>query len=162
MHMHTHTHTHAHAHTPYAYTSLSGVMFLFILVDCTEITEDVKSNAQYTILLPGKALHLTALNNARKFRNRGNKEGGLQAFRYLEIEGLGYVEEHIVPGQKAKVCIVHCNVVVANAHFLPFYTVLIFIRMLNALHMHVCIFIPQCSVLLTASRVPTVLSTVLP
>lgn len=67
--------------------------------------EDMKSNAQYTILLPGKALHLTPLNNARKFRNRGNKEGGYKAFKYLAQLGLGTIEEYMVPGQKVKVSI---------------------------------------------------------
>ena len=65
--------------------------------------EVIKSTAQYMILLPGKALHLTALNNARKFRNKGNREGGLQAFRMLEKEGLGKIESYTIPGQKTKV-----------------------------------------------------------
>ena len=47
--------------------------------------------------------HLTPLNNARKFRHRGNKEGGLQAFKYLAEKGLGTIEQHIVPGQKTTV-----------------------------------------------------------
>jgi len=67
--------------------------------------EDMKSNAQYTILLPGKALHLTPLNNARKFRNRGNKEGGYKAFKYLAHLNLGRIEEYMVPGQKVKVSV---------------------------------------------------------
>jgi len=65
--------------------------------------QKAKSNAQYTILLPGKALHLTPLNNARKFRNRGNKDGGYKAFQYLVKEGFGTIEEYMVPGQKVKV-----------------------------------------------------------
>ena len=93
------------------------------MIDGTEIiSEDVKSNAQYTILLPGKGLHLTELNNARKFRNRGNKKGGLRTFRYLESEGLGTVEEHIVPGQKVKVYMCsHCHVMVLSVLFLLFH-----------------------------------------
>ena len=65
--------------------------------------ESIKNTAQYTILLPGKALHLSALNTARKFRNKGNKEGGLQAFQLLEKEGLGKIESYTIPGQKTKV-----------------------------------------------------------
>ena len=65
--------------------------------------ESIRNTAQYTILLPGKALHLTALNNARKFCNKGNKEGGLQAFQLLEKEGLGKIESYTIPGQKTKV-----------------------------------------------------------
>jgi len=89
-------------------------IYIFILIDdCLEISPrgddakagGTKATAQYTILLPGKALYLTALNNARKFRNRGNKEGGYQAFEYLQNEGLGTLEEHMIPGQKTKVCI---------------------------------------------------------
>ena len=65
--------------------------------------ESIKKTAQYTILLPGKALHLSALNNARKFCKKGNKEGGLQAFQLLEKEGLGEIEAYTIPGQKTKV-----------------------------------------------------------
>ena len=65
--------------------------------------ESVKSTAQYTLLLPGKALHLSVLNNARKFCNKGNKEGELKAFQLLEKEGLGKMESYTTPGQKTKV-----------------------------------------------------------
>ena len=65
--------------------------------------ESIRNTVQYTILLPGKALHLTTLNNARKFCNKGNKEGGLQAFQLLEKEGLGNIESYTIPGQKTKV-----------------------------------------------------------
>ena len=45
--------------------------------------------ASYCLLLPGKVLHLTPLLAAKKFRNRGNKEGALRAFGLLEDDGLG-------------------------------------------------------------------------
>ena len=72
-------------------------------------SEMTKNTAQYTILLPGKALHLSALNNARKFRNKGNKDGGLQAFQMLEKEGLGKIESYTIPGQKTKVHIYYIH-----------------------------------------------------
>ena len=79
-------------------------------------SEMTKNTAQYTILLPGKALHLSALNNARKFRNKGNKDGGLQAFQMLEKEGLGKIESYTIPSQKTKVhnYLLHTYVCVHN------------------------------------------------
>ena len=41
-----------------------------------------------TIVLPGRILYLTPLLNAKKYRNRGNKDGAIQAFFQLEEEGL--------------------------------------------------------------------------
>lgn len=43
-------------------------------------------------MLPGKTLVLTNLN-AKKFRNKGNKDGALKAFRELASEGLGKIYE---------------------------------------------------------------------
>lgn len=70
-------------------------------LDCED--DQLKETARYTLLLPGKNLDLTTLNNAKKFRNKGNKEGGLQAFRQLENSGLGTIEDLTQPGQKTKV-----------------------------------------------------------
>ena len=39
--------------------------------------------------LPGKTLHLSALIVARKFRDRGNKQGALEAMKLLADSGLG-------------------------------------------------------------------------
>ena len=50
-----------------------------------------------------KNLDFTTLNNAKKFRNKGNKEGGLQAFRQLENSGLGTIEDFTQPGQRTEV-----------------------------------------------------------
>ena len=47
--------------------------------------------AGFCLTLPGKTLYLKALLAAKKFRNRGNKEGALAAFYQLEEEGLGTV-----------------------------------------------------------------------
>ncbi len=40
-------------------------------------------------MLPGQTLYLTPLLTAKKFRNRGNKDGAIRAFVQLEEEGLG-------------------------------------------------------------------------
>ena len=49
----------------------------------------VRRNAAFTLLLPGKVLHLSALIVARKFRDRGNKAGALEAMNLLQDKGLG-------------------------------------------------------------------------
>ena len=43
----------------------------------------------FCLTLPGRELHLPSLLLAKKFRNRGNKEGALTSFRKLENEGFG-------------------------------------------------------------------------
>lgn len=43
----------------------------------------------FCLTLPGKELHLPSLLVAKKFRNRGNKDGALAAFRQLASDGLG-------------------------------------------------------------------------
>jgi len=55
--------------------------------------EDKKSTALFCLMLPGKKLHLKPLLAMKKFRNRGNKRGAVEAFYYLENEGLGKVIE---------------------------------------------------------------------
>ena len=49
----------------------------------------IRRNAAFTLLLPGKVLHLSALIVSRKFRDRGNKAGALEAMNHLEDCGLG-------------------------------------------------------------------------
>ena len=49
----------------------------------------VRRNAAFVLLLPGKVLHLSALIVARKFRDRGNKAGALEAMKLLEDCGMG-------------------------------------------------------------------------
>jgi hypothetical protein len=48
----------------------------------------------YSLLLPGKALHLNALLTMKKFRDRGNKDGAVRGFLLLQEAGLGRVTEH--------------------------------------------------------------------
>ena len=43
------------------------------------------------LLLPGKRLHITALNEKKKFRDMGNKQGAVDTITSLEQDGLGIV-----------------------------------------------------------------------
>ena len=52
-----------------------------------------QGNAAYSLLLPGKVLHLNALLAMKKFRDRGNKEGAVRGFYVLEEAELGRVLE---------------------------------------------------------------------
>lgn len=54
--------------------------------------------ASYCLTLPGKVLYLTPLLSAKKFRNRGNKDGAVRAFMKLEEEGLG--KTYVIGGSK--------------------------------------------------------------
>lgn len=58
--------------------------------------------AQYCLLLPGKTLHIGALLAAKRFRDRGNKEGAVKAIKLLQEAGLGTVIE-IKPTRGASV-----------------------------------------------------------
>lgn len=50
-------------------------MHILIFKDQLDCEDDqLKEIARYTLLLPGKNLDLTTLNNAKKFRNKGNKD----------------------------------------------------------------------------------------
>ena len=49
--------------------------------------------AAYCLLLPGKVLHISALLTAKRFRDKGNKEGAVRAIRVLQSAGLGDVIE---------------------------------------------------------------------
>ena len=46
----------------------------------------------FCLTLPGCELRLPSLLLAKKFRNRGNKEGALTAFWKLQSDGLGKLE----------------------------------------------------------------------
>ena len=52
-----------------------------------------QSNATFSLLLPGDVLDLTALNNQRKFRDKGNKAGAKRGWALLEQSGLGELKE---------------------------------------------------------------------
>lgn len=62
------------------------------IMECDQGTAAAKtpiSIETYCLTLPGRGLHLPSLLLAKKFQNRGNKDGALAAFRKLESEGLG-------------------------------------------------------------------------
>ena len=55
-------------------------------------TEDC-SLAAYCLLLPGKILHISALLSAKRFRDKGNKDGAVRGIKTLEAAGLGEIIE---------------------------------------------------------------------
>ena len=55
------------------------------------------------LLNPGKRLHITALNERKKFRDMGNKQGVVETITALEKDGLGFVLSNRTQGT-AKVC----------------------------------------------------------
>ena len=57
-----------------------------------EISQD-NTVAAYCLLLPGKVLHISALLAAKRFRDRGNKDGAVRAIRVLQSAGLGEIIE---------------------------------------------------------------------
>lgn len=57
----------------------------------------------YMLLIPGKRLHITALNERKKFRDMGNKQGAVETITTLEKDGLGLVITNRTQGT-AKVC----------------------------------------------------------
>ena len=52
-----------------------------------------QTNATFSLLLPGSILDLTALNQQRKFRDKGNKYGAKLGWQLLQQCGLGELEE---------------------------------------------------------------------
>ena len=61
----------------------------------TDVGSQAHRNATYSLLLPGKVLHLNALNSSsqRKFRDRGNKAGAKESWLLLQKSGLGELRE---------------------------------------------------------------------
>lgn len=70
-----------------------GLLLLYNYVESVRVvpeeTSEAHRNATFSLLLPGKVLHLNALLLMRKFRDRGNKAGAVQGFEELEKNGLG-------------------------------------------------------------------------
>lgn len=56
-----------------------------------ENTSEAHWNAAFSLLLPGKVLHLNALLLMRKFRDWEKKAGAVHGFEALEKEGLGTI-----------------------------------------------------------------------
>ena len=53
--------------------------------------EQAQQNATTSLTVPGKVIHLSALLNKRKFRNK-EKEGAVAGLQLLEKTGLGKLE----------------------------------------------------------------------
>ena len=72
----------------------------------------IRRNASFALLLPGKVLHLSALIVARKFRDRGNKAGALEAMQLLDECGMGkLLSVNSVRGtDKVSKCMLHTRV----------------------------------------------------
>ena len=75
----------------------------------THNSEDLDAclSAAVSLILPGKVLCMSALIQLKKFRNCGNKVGGLKGWRKLENEGLGHIEEKKAMRGTDKVCMVY-------------------------------------------------------
>ena len=59
---------------------------------------DGHSAAAHSLRLPGKRLFLTPLLKAKKFRNYGNKQGALGAWKELQESGIGQIEQKEIKG----------------------------------------------------------------
>lgn len=53
----------------------------------------VHGTAAFILTLPGKVLDISALNSQHKFRDRGKKQGAVDAIEYLEEAGLGIIHK---------------------------------------------------------------------
>ena len=78
-----------------------------------EPAKAVSNPGGYVLLLPGKRLSITALNEKKKFRDMGNKQGAVDTITALEQDGLGIVITTKAQGT-AKVsdrhqCVMNCS-----------------------------------------------------
>ena len=75
---------------------------MFIEATLTTSTAGSRCNAAtFSLLLPGKVLHFNALNEKRRFRDKGNKAGAKNAWQQLEKAELGaFIEEKAARGAR--------------------------------------------------------------
>ena len=59
----------------------------------SQVDRQGQGNAAYSLLLPGRILHLNALLAMKKFRDQENKKGAVRGFHVLQEAGLGKVIE---------------------------------------------------------------------
>ncbi len=57
-----------------------------------------KAVAMFCLILPDKVLHISALLAAKRFRDKGNKDGAVKAIKMLESAGLGTVRVQTAKG----------------------------------------------------------------
>lgn len=70
-------------------------------VERTGATGNCHTATTFSLLLPGKMLHFNALNEKRRFRDKGNKAGAKPAWQELERSGLGtFLEEKVARGTR--------------------------------------------------------------
>ena len=60
-------------------------------------------SAELSLTLPGKVLNMSVLVHQKKFRNTGNKVGGLAGWKLLDADGLGVLSEEKAPRGTDKV-----------------------------------------------------------
>ena len=92
-----------------------------------EPAKPVANPGGYVLLLPGKRLHITALNEKKKFRDMGNKQGAVDTITSLEQDGLGIVISTEtqgtakVGGDKSILNFYHTNTRVSERIFFPIF-----------------------------------------
>ena len=64
------------------------------------------------LTLPGKVLDISALNSQHKFRDRGKKQGAVEAIEHLEEAGLGIIHKEWATRGTAMVSVI--NILVCN------------------------------------------------
>ena len=65
---------------------------------------DAKLSANLSLTLPGSVLYMSALSILKRFRNCGNKSGGIRGWRKLQAEELGELKEKRAVRGTDKVC----------------------------------------------------------
>ncbi len=79
-------HTHTHTHINYIYISEA--------TNTSSGDAKVRSNATFSLLLPGKILNLTVISQLKKCRGRGNKPAAKECWKMLHDAGLGTLREN--------------------------------------------------------------------
>ncbi len=86
---------------------------LFTIAASTNVSAGLmcqeNSVAMFCLLLPGKVLHISALLAAKRFRDKGNKDGAVRAIKRLESAGLGTVIDFKPPRGTSIVRFLMCN-----------------------------------------------------
>lgn len=95
-------------------SDMDNIFIFFSVPSESQVAEN--NNASFSLLLPGKVLYFNALNELRKFRGRGNKEGAKRAWQYLQEAGLGtFKTQKAARGTAQVILLIHfiCNVNIA-------------------------------------------------
>ena len=70
----------------------------------------IHGTAAFMLTLPGKVLDISALNSQHKFRDRGKKQGAVDAIEHLQEVGLGVVHKERATRGTAMVSVGHHGV----------------------------------------------------